>query len=208
MKHLLLLTAMLFAANSQAALVSVSGQGKIVSPKSVQEDYPTNTKQWGFNEQQGVVLTRDVFVDDTVIAKGTKVDSHLIFLNSKGTKKLKKKAKWTFDGDIIGVMSDKRGTLIKKSNDLFAAFDDYFTKGKTLPFNNAGFEGSIDEYILNSFGAPTMLEVTMKVREPGDWIRVLTLSQDVSAVPVPAAAWLFAPALIGFMGLRRKVKKA
>jgi hypothetical protein len=35
---------MLFAANSHAALVSVSGQGKIVSPKSVQEDYPTKNK--------------------------------------------------------------------------------------------------------------------------------------------------------------------
>ena len=30
----------------------------------------------------------------------------------------------------------------------------------------------------------------------------------VSAVPVPAAAFLFAPALLGFMGLRRKAKKA
>jgi len=27
---------------------------------------------------------------------------------------------------------------------------------------------------------------------------------NVSAVPIPAAAFLFAPALIGFMGLRRK----
>ena len=208
MKHLLLLTAMLFAANSQAALVAVSGKGKIVSPKSVQEDYPVNWKQWGFDEQQGVVLTRDVDVDDTTILKGTKVDSHLIFLNSKGKKKLKKTAKWTFDGDIIGVMSDRYGTLINKSNDLFAAFGDYFTKGKTLPFKGAGFEGSIDDYLLNSFGAPTMLKVTMKVREPGDWIRVLTLSKDVSPVPVPAAAWLLAPALIGFMGLRKKANKA
>jgi hypothetical protein len=30
----------------------------------------------------------------------------------------------------------------------------------------------------------------------------------VSAVPVPAAAFLFAPALLGFMGLRRKATKA
>jgi hypothetical protein len=30
----------------------------------------------------------------------------------------------------------------------------------------------------------------------------------VSAVPVPAAAFLFAPALAGFIGLRRKAKKA
>jgi hypothetical protein len=31
---------------------------------------------------------------------------------------------------------------------------------------------------------------------------------SVSAVPVPAAAFLFAPALLGFMGLRRKAAKA
>jgi hypothetical protein len=33
-----------------------------------------------------------------------------------------------------------------------------------------------------------------------------TLLHSPSAVPVPAAALLFAPALIGFMGLRRKIK--
>jgi hypothetical protein len=33
-------------------------------------------------------------------------------------------------------------------------------------------------------------------------------SVDVSAVPIPAAALLFAPALLGFMGLRRKAKTA
>jgi len=39
---------------------------------------------------------------------------------------------------------------------------------------------------------------------------IALVKQDiqVSAVPVPAAAWLFAPALLGFIGLRRKVKTA
>jgi hypothetical protein len=33
-------------------------------------------------------------------------------------------------------------------------------------------------------------------------------TQNVSAVPIPTAAFLFAPALIGFLGLRRKqIKK-
>lgn len=32
------------------------------------------------------------------------------------------------------------------------------------------------------------------------------MSLNVSAVPIPAAALLFAPALLGFMGLRRKAK--
>lgn len=34
----------------------------------------------------------------------------------------------------------------------------------------------------------------------------ITAVTGVSAVPVPAAAFLFAPALLGFMGLRRKAK--
>lgn len=32
------------------------------------------------------------------------------------------------------------------------------------------------------------------------------MTSNVSAVPIPAAAFLFAPALLGFMGLRRKAK--
>lgn len=34
----------------------------------------------------------------------------------------------------------------------------------------------------------------------------ISLESAVSAVPIPAAAFLFAPALLGFMGLRRKAK--
>jgi hypothetical protein len=33
-------------------------------------------------------------------------------------------------------------------------------------------------------------------------------SLNVSAVPIPAALWLFAPALLGFFGLRRKAQNA
>jgi hypothetical protein len=36
----------------------------------------------------------------------------------------------------------------------------------------------------------------------------ITVNSSPSAVPVPAAALLFGPALLGFMGLRRKAKKA
>jgi hypothetical protein len=36
----------------------------------------------------------------------------------------------------------------------------------------------------------------------------LRLASGVSEVPVPAALWLFAPALLGFLGLRRKAKLA
>ena len=34
----------------------------------------------------------------------------------------------------------------------------------------------------------------------------VSIDNNVSAVPIPAAAFMFAPALLGFMGLRRKAK--
>lgn len=40
----------------------------------------------------------------------------------------------------------------------------------------------------------------------GDNVGIMLDNVSVSAVPIPAAAFLFAPALLGFMGLRRKAK--
>ncbi len=42
----------------------------------------------------------------------------------------------------------------------------------------------------------------------GDNIGIMLDNVSVSAVPIPAAAFLFAPALLGFMGLRRKAKNS
>ncbi len=36
---------------------------------------------------------------------------------------------------------------------------------------------------------------------------ILKYDLSISAVPVPAALWLFAPALLGFFGLRRQARK-
>jgi hypothetical protein len=45
--------------------------------------------------------------------------------------------------------------------------------------------------------------------QPYEYAAVWTESvADVSAVPVPAAAFLFAPALLGFMGVRKAAKKS
>ncbi|PHS69736.1 MAG: hypothetical protein COB23_05595 [Methylophaga sp.] len=195
-KTILILTALLFSVQAQAALVGTLG-GKIIGAVSIQEDSPTNRRQQGFDEQQGVLLTKMIKVDGGFIAKGTKVDSHIIFFNTKGNKYGASKALWKFDGQILGVMSDKKGRLMNKTNDIFAAFDDYFTTGKSLPFNAAGMEGR-DGYFINAM----VLGVFMEVTEPGDWIRVIT----ASAVPIPAAIWLFGSALLGFVGMRRRSK--
>ena len=200
-KIILFASALLMSFQAQAAIVSGPD---IIAAVSVQEDSPTNTAQQGFDELQGVVLSRTINVDGGTIAKGTKVDSHLIFLNTQGGTRAEDRKRWVFSGDIIGVMSNESGSLMNDSNDLLAAFNDYFTTGSSLPFNAAGLEqnniATGDGYTV--LGA--VLDLRMVVTEPGDWIRVVTVSE----VPVPAALWLFAPALMGFLGLRRKSKEA
>jgi hypothetical protein len=200
-KIILLASALLLSAQAQAAIVNGPD---IIAAVSVQEDSPTNTAQQGFNEQQGVVLSRDITVDGGTIAKGTRVDSHLIFLNTSGNTRADDAQKWLFSGNIIGVMSNKSGSLMNDSNDLLAAFNNYFTTGSSLPFNAAGLEqnniATGDGYLVSG----ALLGLRMVVTEPGDWIRVVTVSE----VPVPAALFLFAPALLGFLGLRKKAKAA
>ncbi|SFK74700.1 hypothetical protein [Methylophaga sulfidovorans] len=68
-----------------------------------------------------------------------------------------------------------------------------------------------DLALLNAVGATFTLLTDATVKffindsQYGDNIGGMSL--NVSAVPVPAAAFLFAPALLGFMGLRRRVQK-
>jgi len=200
MKKILLFTsALLMSMQVNAALISGPD---IIAAVSVQEDSPTNRAQQGFDEQQGVVLSRNISVDSGIIAQGTRVDSHLIFLNTRSTTLADDTQTWGFSGNILGVMSNSNGSLMSASNDLLAAFGTYFTSGSTLPFNAAGLE---QNNILTGDGYTflgSVLNLRMRVTEPGDWIRVVTVSQ----VPIPAALWLFAPALMGLVGMRRKAK--
>ncbi|HDY84644.1 hypothetical protein LCGC14_0484370 [marine sediment metagenome] len=55
--------------------------------------------------------------------------------------------------------------------------------------------GNLDKLVFDGIGL-----------EGGFELDNLVLGPAVSAVPIPAAAFLFAPALLGFMGLRRKAK--
>ena len=49
----------------------------------------------------------------------------------------------------------------------------------------------------------------INVQHPTDGIdRTIMLSAAPAAVPVPAAVWLFGSALMGFMGITRRNKKA
>lgn len=71
-------------------------------------------------------------------------------------------------------------------------------------------EGEFDLSWLSAFDASLGGEIGtyLTMTCVNDEASVYTTVDPVSQVPVPAAAFLFAPALIGFMGLRRKAKKA
>lgn len=56
----------------------------IGAPSDITDDSVTNTGMQGFDEAQGVLTTVAHTTDTGVIAAGTWVDSHMIFLNSPG----------------------------------------------------------------------------------------------------------------------------
>lgn len=199
-----LVTSSLFAANASATILSVSSgtssagfSGQITpAPGLVTDAAVTNQAQQGFNEQQLVSLAADLAVDGGTIAQGTNVASHMIFLN-KATSESGVLShigvEWMFDGKILGVMSDPGGTLEAASNALLGA------AGTIYPgaFGARGMEGS-DSYTIDG----DKLTVTMRVTQPGDWIRVIT------DVPEPASMALFGLGLMGLGFSRRRKNHA
>lgn len=209
---------------AEASIISVfgplssagTGPSIIAAPVHALDDIVTNTGMQGFNEAQGVVTSVAHAHDSGVIAAGTLVDSHMIFLNSAGSGLLTHfSTRWTFSGIILGVMSDSGGTLEAASTFELGAPGTNYTatfggSGPAAPFpargleRNGGCAGTTDGYLI--LGAS--LCVDMRVTEPGDWIRVVTAVVPTSPpqVPVPAALPLFATALagLGFAGLRRR----
>lgn len=201
---------MLAASPAQALLVSVAGGGTILggAPVTVADNGAMNTHQQGFDEKQGVTVgAGGLAVNSGTIAAGTQVNSHMIFLNTKGPRPATHLGvDWTFDGVILGVMTDIHGTLEAASNTLLGAAGTFYPGG----FNNRGLEssnggGGGDMYSFLAGG--NVLTVGMHVTEPGDWIRVVTA---VSAVPLPAALPLYGAgiAVLGFMGWRRRKNAA
>lgn len=68
--------------------------------------------------------------------------------------------------------------------------------------------GSISTYVFNQVWTGSLFGIGANDSNDEFKIRGLGVSYEVSEIPVPAAAFLFAPALMGFLGLRRKAKQA
>ena len=190
---------------AHASIVSVTGplsssgaSAEILAsaPASVTNATVTNLAIQGFNEQQGVVLASDLAVDGGVIAAGTRVDSHMLFLNKPtnvGGTLSHENVEWTFSGKILGVMIDVNGLDEAASTAILGAIGTTYDT-----FNNRGLEGA--DFVVIS-GA--VLTTSFFVTQPGDWIRVITASE----VPLPAALPLMLAGLAGLGGLSRRRKK-
>jgi hypothetical protein len=188
-----------------AATIGTSGGEIIAAPSQVTNTEAFNTIIQAFDEQQDVTLVDDLAVDGGTISAGTIVDSHMIFLNAEnntpglafglaGTPAVT----FTFDGVILGVMSDREGNLEAASTPILGA------SGSTYeaPFAARGMESNDfinqanDWYIVSG----NTISLGMNVTQPGDWIRVVT----AAPIPTPAAGLLLPVALGGMAALRRR----
>ena len=200
-------TCLSLVSTAEAAITGVSGpassegfNAQIIAPPSmVFDDNITTLGQVGFNESQGVTLVEDLITDQGVISAGTVVDSHFILHNSGNTSQTHFGVEWLFSGPVLGTMSDINGILETQlaANILRAVGTVYPDTG----FFGRGLESPND--VPQNWDTLTVLGNIVRldsyVAQPGDWIRVLTVSE----VPIPGAIWLMLAGISG-LGFARK----
>ena len=184
--------ALMAGSATQAAVVGVTGQVvKIAAPASVTNQTPgSNTTLLLFDEVQNFVLGAALTTSSGVIAAGTRISSHMLFLNRADAAliSLTLSGTVTFDGAILGLITTTAG-LNATDAILGATGTTYDT------FRNRGLEASD----ITTFAGNT-LTASLRASQPGDWMRVVT----IAAIPVPAAGFLLVGALGGLVALRRR----
>ena len=176
-----LMLGMSLATSHTAQAVLTPGTDVIPAPSSMANSSAaggaSNSRQQGFNERQGVVLTAPLAVDGGTIPAGTVVDSHMIFLNiPDGAPETADFGQvWTFASRILGVISGTNGANLAASDFLGAPGTFYpgaFANRGLETNNGTGIAG--EGYAVSGNG----ITVGMRVTQPGDWIRVITQGQQ------------------------------
>ena len=187
----LLGAALVAGAQASAAVLSVAGDvTQIATPGTVTNATPgSNTALITFDEIQNLILAADLAIDGGMIAAGTRVNSQMILLNREsGRQSLRRSGSVTFDGLILGLITSTAG--LAATDAILGAVGTTYTS-----FFARGLEGS------DTLGiAGDTLSLALRVSQPGDWLRVVT----IAAVPVPAAGILLLAALGGLAALRRR----
>ncbi len=178
---------------AEAAITGVAGPPSsrgvlpaiIPAPANALNSVAFNSGMEGFDEAQGVLTTAAYATDSGVIPAGTLVNSHMIFLNAEdGTAAMSHlDVTWTFDGPIVGVMSDSFGSLEAASTSELGAPGTNYTVAppppppppQVAPYPARGMEGADSYSVLGN-----TITVNMLVSQPGDWIRVITEVIEVS----------------------------
>ena len=164
--------------------------GKIINAPNEALDHAvtSSTHMVGFDERQNVLLSQDLKVDSGVIAKGTRVNSHMILFNlpdyspdnsdgaeapSEWLSGALSDNEWAFSGPVLGVMSDTDGLLEAASTEILGA------RATTYPSGDLFLRGFEDNDFYEGVGT-TRLRVRMSVWQPGDWIRVISGMQPIA----------------------------
>jgi len=209
----------------------VSGNGDIINPalvdagatKNFFQDTGPSPKIHGWNEAQGVRLDRDVYVDITTsgtfnensdlagfraakVNSGTLVDSHLLYYDPKNSSRLQN-VTFTFSGQILGVIveSDRFYKQNRGWTDYFLESDFLGNPDAIYPtdhFVNRGLElGSPNDAITVSIAGNTITIDDFRASNPGDQIRVLTMS-----IPEPSTFVTFgvSAVVVALYRLRRR----
>lgn len=175
-KRALLATFLICNASAAVHAALVPAGAGITPPASVLSNGATNSSPQGFNEIQGRTLVADLQVNGGVIPAGTVVDSHMIFLNpSPGNTINYNGASFTFDGDILGVMSDSLGTLEVSSSALLGAPGTVYPNagypGRGLEIGTPMFPFGSEGYSVSGKQLGLSLQASGGA---GDWVRVVT----------------------------------
>lgn len=197
----------LVAGSASASIVATSGAAtQIARPADAQLNVLTSsTVVYAWDEAQDVALDRDVTVDaiapglyndstdlgSFVLAAGTRVSSHYIHFDSPSTSSATASGSVTFSDDIIGVVV-RNGTGLRRL-DLtdFLGLGTLFTPNVDQRGLELGANGDVFGISLSS----RRIEFSLRITNPGDFIRVLT-------VPTPGAAAMLG--LAGLAALRRR----